>query len=104
MDRYFKSIGDSDHISEWKFKGLSNESIKSPSAPNNILDPSLDYIGIKTRAKFNGSCLKQDKVTFNHKTIVNVYIVYEINKNFPISSYPTLENCLFGAVSLTKTY
>ena len=34
--------------------------------------------------------------------IVNIYIVYEINKNFLISSYPTLENCLFGAVSLTK--
>ena len=29
-------------------------------------------------------------------------IVYEIIKNFNISSYPTLENCLCGAVSLTK--
>ena len=34
--------------------------------------------------------------------IVNIYIVCEINKNFNISSYPTLENCLFGAVKLTK--
>ena len=25
-----------------------------------------------------------------------------INKNFDISSYSTLENCLFGAVKLTK--
>ena len=33
---------------------------------------------------------------------MNIYIVYEINKNFNISNYPTLENCLFGAVSLTK--
>ena len=32
----------------------------------------------------------------------DTYIVYEINKNYNISSYPTLENCLFGAVSLTK--
>ena len=24
------------------------------------------------------------------------------NKNYNINSYPTLENCLFGAVSLTK--
>ena len=39
---------------------------------------------------------------FNHGTIVNIYIVYEISKNENISSYPTLENCLFGAVSLTK--
>ena len=35
-------------------------------------------------------------------TTVNIYIVYEISKNYSISSYPTLENCLFGAVSLTK--
>ena len=33
---------------------------------------------------------------------VNIYIVYEISKNYNISSYPTLENCLFRAVSLTK--
>ena len=25
-----------------------------------------------------------------------------MNKNYPISSYSILENCLFGAVSLTK--
>ena len=24
------------------------------------------------------------------------------NQNFPVSSYPTLENCLFSAVELTK--
>ena len=33
---------------------------------------------------------------------MNIYIVYEINKNFNISDYPTLKNCFFGAVSLTK--
>ena len=31
-----------------------------------------------------------------------LYIVYEISKNINISDYSTLENCLFGAVSLTK--
>ena len=38
----------------------------------------------------------------NHRTIVNIYILYEISKNYTISSYPALENGLFGAVSLTK--
>ena len=52
--------------------------------------------------KFNESCLKHDKATYIHGTIANIYIVYEINKNYNISSYATLENCLFGAVSLTK--
>ena len=28
--------------------------------------------------------------------------MYEINKNSDISSYPTLENCLFGKAKLTK--
>ena len=50
----------------------------------------------------NGSCLKQDKVTYNHEKIINVDIVYEVNNLHNISSYPKLENCLFGAVSLTK--
>ena len=33
---------------------------------------------------------------------MNIYIVYEISKNYNNSSYPTLENCMFGAVSWTK--
>ena len=34
---------------------------------------------------------------------MNFYIVYEINKNDnTIISDPTLENCFFGAVTLTK--
>ena len=36
------------------------------------------------------------------KKIVNIYIVNEIDDYRNISSYPTLENCLFGAVKLTK--
>ena len=52
--------------------------------------------------EFTRTFLKQDKITHTHGKIVNIYIVYEITKNDPISSYPTLENCLFGAVKLTK--
>ena len=52
--------------------------------------------------KFNGDCLKQEKFTFNHEKIVNIYIVYEIERNVNISNYPTLGNCFFGAVKLTK--
>ena len=44
----------------------------------------------------------QDQGTFLHGGIVNIYIVYEITDNFNVSSYPTLENFLFGAVKLTK--
>ena len=82
---------------------MSNESITPPSAPNNFLSPSLNYLGIKIRVKFSGSCLKQDKIIYTHGKIVNIYIAYEINKKDNIiTSDPTLENCLFGAVTLTK--
>ena len=46
--------------------------------------------------------MEQDSVRFNHGKIVNIYIIYEINKSINISDYPTLENCLFEAVRLTK--
>ena len=87
----------------WKSTGLSNESITPPSATNNFLSPSLNYLGSKIRVRFSGSCLKQDKITYTHGKIVNIYIVYEINKkDNTITSDPTLENCLFSAVTLTK--
>ena len=59
---------------------MSDESIKPPSTSNKMLHPSLDYIGTKARVKFNRDCLKQQKITFNHGKIVNIYIVYEIEK------------------------
>ena len=80
----------------------SDEKMNSIKTPNHSITPNLDYYGTKTRVEFNGSCLKQDKVTFNHGKVVNIYIVYEISKSINIRNYPTLENCLFGLVSLTK--
>ena len=59
-------------------------------------------MGSKIRVKFSGNCLKQDKITYTHGKIVNIYIVYEINNNGNTSSSSALENCLFGAVSLTE--
>ena len=46
--------------------------------------------------------MKQDKVTFNHGKVLDIYMVYEISKSLNIRDYLTLENCLFGAVTLTK--
>ena len=81
---------------------MSDESIKPPTTSNKMLNPSLDFVGTKARVKFNGDCLKQEKITFNHGKIVNIYIVYEIERNINITSYPTLQTCLFGAVKLTE--
>ena len=46
--------------------------------------------------------MKQDKIKYTHGKLVNIYIVYEISKSINISDCPTLENCLFGAASVTK--
>ena len=55
----------------------------------------------KIRVKFTGSCLKQDKVIFNHRKVVNIYIIYEFGASSSSSS-DTLKKFLFGAVTLTK--
>ena len=39
---------------------------------------------------------------YTHGTIVNIYIVYEQGASGSNDSDPTLKNCLFGAVTLTK--
>ena len=107
MYRYFKrvvGVGTDNYIYFWKSKGLSNENI-TPTTSDYRLNPQLSYYGTKTRVKSDGSCLKQDKVTFNHGKLVNIYIVCEITKVVDLSSNnnrPTIENALFGAVSLTK--
>ena len=77
--RYVKTVSANDgNISSWKSKGWSDESIKSPITSNKMLNPSIEYAGTKARVKLNGNCLKQDKITFNHGKIVNIYIVYKI--------------------------
>ena len=54
--------------------------------------------------EFKGRCLKQDKITYTHGKIVNIYTAYDLSNNYNITSYSTLEYCLFEAVSLTKIY
>ena len=75
----FKKIANSNHISAWKCNGLSNEIVKHPVTFNNSLAPAVNYISTKTQVKFDDSCLKQDKVTFIHKKVENIFLVYEIN-------------------------
>ena len=70
-------IANSLYISEWKSKGLSDESIKPTITSNNSLSPLIDYYGTEIRLKFSGSCLKQSNtLTYTHKVIINIYIVY----------------------------
>ena len=64
----------------------------------------MAYSNIKLmRVKFTRSCLRQPKFTHTHKTIVNIYIVYELGASFSNDNDPPLKHCLFGAVTLNKT-
>ena len=95
-------ITNTDYISSRKSKGLSSETFKAISTSDNSLTPALNYYGTKTRVKFTGSCLKQSKISYNHGNVVNIYIVYELGASSSHINDPTLKNCLFGAVTLTK--
>ena len=44
--RCLKKIGNTDHISAWKSKGLSDESIRSSATSDDSLAPSSNSIGV----------------------------------------------------------
>ena len=91
MCRYFKVfsvIHYLEYVSEWKSKGLSNESIKAISTSDT-----------RIRVEFTGGCLKEPKILYTHRKVVNIYIVYELGASSSSDSDPTR---LFDAVTLTK--
>ena len=103
--RYFKVFSITqylEYVSEWKSKGLSSESFKAISTSDNSLNPTLNYYGTKIRVKFTGDCLEQQKITYNHGKVVNIYIAYSLGASSSNNSNPTIEKCLFGVVTLTK--
>ena len=104
MYRYFKiiaGVGNGSYIYYWQSKGLSDEKIYI-TITIYTATPNSSYYGTKTRVEFNGSCLKQDKVTFNHRKVVNIYIAYELTGSSSNDNYPTVRNSMFGTVTLTK--
>ena len=50
---------------------------------NDCLTKELNYYRTKTRVEFNESYLKQDKITYTHGKIVNIYAVYELTDSNP---------------------
>ena len=86
--RYFKFITNTNYISSWKSKRLSGESINPPTTSDNSLTPLIGYYDYNITVKFNGSfrsfgsflmevfILRQPKVTYTHKKVVNIYISY----------------------------
>ena len=105
ISKYFKVayINNINYILSWKSRGLNDVKIELIKTINYLLNPREDnYDMSKIRIKFNGSFLNRFPPTILHGDIVNIYIVYEITSDYCLINYPTLENCLFGFVKLTK--
>ena len=77
--KYIKKIINNNYNSAWKSKRLSDESIKPSDASDNSLAPSINDNSTKSRVKFGGSCLKQERVAHKYKHMVDISFVYEIN-------------------------
>ena len=95
-------ITSTDYVSSSKSKRLSAESIKLPTTSDNTLTPVLNYYGTPKKVKFTGSCLKQPKTSYTHGKIINIYITFELGASSSHNNDPTLKNCLFGTITLTK--
>ena len=91
LHKYTKIIANTKYISEWKSRGLSDESFKPPPTSNNSITPLIDY-SYNIRVKFNENILRQPKVSYTHEKTVNIYIVYELAGSSCRSDYPTLRN------------
>ena len=89
-----------EYVSEWKSKGLFNENIRAVSTSDNSLNPTLSHCDTKIRVKSAGGCLKQPQISYTHGKVVNIYIVYESGTSSSNVNDTTLQNCLFGAVTL----
>ena len=80
-----------------------NEIVKPLALSNNSLFPTLNHNSSKIWAKFDGSCLKKEKVIFTHKQMVSTYIVYENNLcPFVVSNDFMFGNSSFGTVKLIE--
>ena len=67
-NKYFKVITNANtkYILSQQSKVVSDKSVKPPAMSDYKLYTKVNCYGTKTRLEFRGSCLKQDKSTFNH--------------------------------------
>ena len=98
--KYFKTDNNSAYISAWKSKGLSKEGIKPPKVSNNHLKPQINCYEHHLRVIFKRSCLQQSKIDYSNKKNTFLHCLWT-SSNSNIND-PTLQNCLFGSVTLTK--
>ena len=78
----------------WKSIGLSNEKLKSIQDDN---FSELLYDKEKAYLNLRNDVLAQEKISYTHDHIVNLYIIYSIPYITYKSNPDTIGQCLFGA-------
>ena len=83
---------------------MLSEKIKTPHTGNKSLSPKLVWISnSKIGLRFTGNCLKQDKATFTPNNVINLHIIYELDRwSQDLNAKFTLKDCFFGNVKITK--
>ena len=68
------------YVDYWQSNRVSNEKLNAPNTnTNNHQAPILKYNGSTISLQFSGDCLKQNKVSYNHGKIVNIYCIYRLS-------------------------
>ena len=95
FSRYF--ISKYGKICLWQPRLIFEESVPPFSTIDNSFDPEMIYKYDKGKIKFKIT------VSFIHANVVTLYIFYELDTWFrDLNTNFTFDNCLFGAVKLTK--
>ena len=80
---------------------MSNEKIISITTSTDKSAAKTIYDNASIKVRFNGDLLRQNQITYNRGPVKNIYVVYRRTPDTKIFNI-ALENCLFGAVMLTK--
>ena len=90
---HWKSTGFDSYTLNTYLRGVTNTSGNYPKVSE----------GTRMSIKFSGHYVKEDKSVYPVKSVVNIYIVYSLNliSNTKNTDF-TAQNCLVGAVKLTK--
>ena len=78
VSKYLSSFSKTDNIYSWTSKEISEESIKTPFTSENSFFPKWVDGYQLPKIKVNGNCLKQDRLSFLHRNVVNLYNTYEL--------------------------
>ena len=92
-------------ITHWKSTGIDNCSLKTDL--RGVVNISNNYPkvsgGTRMSVRFSGNYVKENKSIYPVKSVMNTYIVYSLDtiSNGRNTDF-TAQNCLFGAVKITK--